>query len=860
MSRKPTIRVLHHLARSGGTVISQCLAVMDSVILLSEIHPLGTAQFNPLAQARDWFQLISDEDSRARGKLNRSGFVDAIALIHRRCDQRGKRLVIRDWSHLDFTGAPFLQNPSYLLQTAEVLRERFDVIHVATVRHPLDQLNSLHRLANIQRHWDEPTILHGFRCFAEQAVEIGFLRYEDFVADPDKVLRQLCERLQLDFDDRYKDRWADYRNITGAVGTTRTTIEAEPRGAVDPELLSRLSENDDYRTILELLGYEHPEPPKEDWLRPVEDLQKEASGDQRSAVSAGSETRAERGHSPSSKPADVDALFEKGNQFTQEKNWEEAVTSYQQFLSARPTHEWALNNIGYCLSQIGRFDWAIIELKRAIEVNGKNTLALVNLVNALEESGRKFEAIPYQRRLAELNPAKPGYPFNLAFRLNEAGRIDEALFYCRRTLELDPEHKGALSDYLLFLNYSDKETVESVAREHFRLAQRWVKAKRRPPGAFSQSRDPDRPLRIGYVSSSFYTHPDGKKMQPIIAAHNKKALEVYCYYSGDKHDYWTKKTKEVSTAFHELRERSDEEVEKLALDDRIDILVDLGGYTSGGNRLGVFSARAAPVQVSFMGYPNTTGLDSMDYFITDDYCDPPGQTEHLHNEQLIRMERGFLCFAPPPDLPAVVPAPYRDNGHITFGSFNNTAKLSETTLSMWAEILKRVPGSRLTFKYGDRFESEWLCERYRAIFAAAGVDPARLTFLPVMPTVVGHFEAIGSVDIALDPYPYQGTHTTLESLTMSVPVITLCGETYVRRASSALMMRLGLNDLVAESPEEYVNLAVELAGNGSLLKELRLGLRERFFNSEICDVEGFVRELEQVYRRLWSEWCASAAS
>jgi len=290
VTEKPTIRVLHHLARSGGTVISKCLAVMDSVVLLSEIHPLGIEQFNPLVQAREWFQLVSGDESRARGKMNRSGFLDAIALIHRRCDERDKRLVIRDWSHLDFTGVPFVQDPSYRLQTADVLRDRFDAVHIATVRHPLDQLLSLRRLANIQEYWDEPAILRGFRCFAERAVEVGFLRYEDFVADPDRVLRELCERLQLEFDDGYKDRWADYRNITGAVVSKGTTIQAEPRGAVDLELLGRLSGNDDYQTILELLGYEHPKSAEEDWLRPVENVAKRGSGDLRSAVSAGPET------------------------------------------------------------------------------------------------------------------------------------------------------------------------------------------------------------------------------------------------------------------------------------------------------------------------------------------------------------------------------------------------------------------------------------------------------------------------------------------------------------------------------------------------------------------------------------------
>lgn len=831
MASKPVIRVLHHTARTGGTVISRCLGVMPSVVLLSEIHPLGTKHFDPLRQARDWFQLVSSAELTRFGELDRAQFVDAIALVHSRCEQRGQQLILRDWSHLDFTGFPFVDSPVYRLQLVDVLENHFHVVHTITVRHPLDQLLSLRRLPIMQAQWDEERILHGFRRFAEVAADVGFLRYEDFTASPDQVLRQICERLQVPFDPTYRERWAGYRNVTGDPSLQRSTIAPEARGPVDAVWLNRLWQNWDYRRTLEVLGYEHPRPLVEEVFAPV----------QIEAIDG----------------AKLDAALEQGNRQTQAKQWEEAVRCYQQVLAERPQHEWALNNLGFCLMQLQRFDWAVLQLKRALAINGKNALTLANLVNALGQSGRKFEAQAYQRRLVELEPDNARHAFSLAYLLCEAGCVPQSLFYCQRALELDPHHRAALSDYLMFLNYSDQESVESVAREHFRLAQRWIKTERRAPDAFRQTREPDRCLRIGYVSSDFFTHPVGKIVQPLIAAHDKAASDVYCYYSGKKTDYYTQRIKEVASNFREVRETSDEELERQILDDQIDVLVDLGGYTAGGNRLAVFAAGAAPVQISFLGYPNTTGLEAIDYRLTDAFCDPPGRTEHLHSERLVRLARGFLCYTPPPNLPPVVAAPFESHRHITFGSFNNTSKLSDTILRMWAEIMKRVPESRLTFKYGDRFESEWLCERMRSVFATAGVDPARLTLLPMMKTVVEHLQAIGNVDIALDTFPYQGTHTTLETLTMSVPVITLCGETYVRRASSALMMRLGLNDLVAHSPDEYVNLAVELAGNPSLLRELRLGLRDRFLASEICDVAGFVAELEAIYRRLWAQWCTA---
>lgn len=264
----------------------------------------------------------------------------------------------------------------------------------------------------------------------------------------------------------------------------------------------------------------------------------------------------------------------------------------------------------------------------------------------------------------------------------------------------------------------------------------------------------------------------------------------------------------------------------------------------------------APLQVAFLGYPNTTGLDAIDYRLTDSSCDPPFSTDDGHSERLIRMSRGFLCFAPP-TKPPLVGAPCLERGHITFGSFNNVAKISTAALDAWAEILKRIPDSRLVFKYGDRFESEFMRERIRARFVFSGVDSRRLMFLPAQSSLEQHLKTIGSVEIALDSFPYQGTMTTLETLVMGVPVITLCGQISSHRASSAILLRLGLENLVARSADEYVAIAVELAANPRQFNPLREELRAKLFASEICDVGSYTSELERTYRELWRTWCAS---
>jgi hypothetical protein len=254
---RPRIRVLHHMARTGGTVISQCLASMDSVILLSEIHPQGVQQFDPLAQAHTWFQLLT-EDEFTQIKSHAIPFTDTIDLVRQRAEDRGKTLVIRDWTHLDFTAVPFLAERSYRLTTAEVLRQAFDVINVATVRHPIDQWLSLHRLSTMQDKINLEEFLYDCHRFAVTSHEIGILHYEEFTRNPDGFLGKLCERLDIEFDPTYRERWKTYTNITGDPSPARD-IRPAPRREMKPGLIDRFAANLDYCATLDLLGYSHPE-------------------------------------------------------------------------------------------------------------------------------------------------------------------------------------------------------------------------------------------------------------------------------------------------------------------------------------------------------------------------------------------------------------------------------------------------------------------------------------------------------------------------------------------------------------------------------------------------------------------------
>jgi protein O-GlcNAc transferase len=257
---RPTLRLVHHMARSGGTLISRCLGCMSGVLLLSEIHPLGTAQFNPLVQAQRWYGLLSSQDLAELKARGRVAFVDAIDLIYRRAADAGQRLVIRDWSHLDFTGVPFVAKPAYRLLTAEALGGRFELRQVCTVRHPLDQWLSLRQLAMVHGKLSLEAFLAGYRRFAEQAREIGFLRYEDFAADPSAIMKELCRRLEVRFDRHFVERWSSYAFVTGDVSGSRggSEIRPVPRRSAEPGVLDQLAASADYQTSLELLGYDHP--------------------------------------------------------------------------------------------------------------------------------------------------------------------------------------------------------------------------------------------------------------------------------------------------------------------------------------------------------------------------------------------------------------------------------------------------------------------------------------------------------------------------------------------------------------------------------------------------------------------------
>jgi predicted O-linked N-acetylglucosamine transferase (SPINDLY family) len=543
-----------------------------------------------------------------------------------------------------------------------------------------------------------------------------------------------------------------------------------------------------------------------------------------------------------------------GNVLNEQGKLEKAMEAFQKALALKPDYAEAHNNLGIVLRRLGQLDEAKAAHFRALELKPDFAEAHYNLGNALGNQVKLYDAVVAYQRAIELKPDFAEAHNNLANALSAQGKLEEAVAAYRKALELEPNFAEAHSNLLLAMNYDARFSQESIFVE----SRRWDETHATPFSSsdkiYANTRDPHRPLRVGYISPDFRKHSVSYFADPLIAEHDRRSFEVFCYAEVEKPDDKTARIRALADVWRSTVGASDSAVAEWIRKDRIDILVDLAGHTAK-NRLPVLASKPAPVQVTWLGYPNTTGLSAMDYRLTDEIADPEDATDTLSSEKLVRLPNGFLCYSLLNEAPNISEPPALRDGHVTFGSFNNITKVTPDVVETWARVLDRVPRSRLLIKNRSLADEETR-NRYLEMFLLHGIEKERVELRSWIESSSGHLGLYNRVDVALDPFPYNGTTTTCEALLMGVPVVTLCGDRHSGRVGASILSRVALTDLIAETSEAYVETAVELANSADRLSELRTGLRDRVQRSPLCDSRGFARKVEVEYRRLWRHWCS----
>jgi len=491
-------------------------------------------------------------------------------------------------------------------------------------------------------------------------------------------------------------------------------------------------------------------------------------------------------------------------------------------------------------------------LGQAIERSPDSAVAHNNLGIALSNLGFLDQAIFVCRRAVELQPESADAHNRLANALVDKGEFAEAIASYRKALSLSPDFILAHHNLLLAMNYHPDTNAVDVLRESRRWNLQHAQALVKSISPHQNSPDPHRRLRIGYVSADFREHPVGRFILPVLASHDRSQFELFCYSESRVSDQLTTTLKAHVDHWRSIAGESDELAAQLIRKDSIDILIDLAGHTPG-NRLMLFAHKPAPIQITYLGYPATTGMTVMDYRLTDALADPPGITDSFCSEKLIRLPSTAWCFRAPDDIPDVTELPCKSRGSITFGNFNSIFKLNDPLLALWAKVLNAVPNSRLLLK-ARGLEYPSLQQKIWWMMSEAGIEAERVD-LRGRVSLAAHLELYRDIDIALDSYPYHGTTTTCESLFMGVPVVTLAGQSHVSRVGVSLVSSVGLADLVAKSPQEYVDIAASLAHDIPQLTELHHSLRPGMKASPLMNETLFTSNLESAYRSAWHTWC-----
>ena len=586
-------------------------------------------------------------------------------------------------------------------------------------------------------------------------------------------------------------------------------------------------------------------------------------------------------------PGFILARYNLGNALRKNGDPEAAIATYHRILESDPNHTMAIYNLGLTLDGMDELDKAVDCYRRALSLSPNHSEVQIDLGNVLRRQGdndaaitclqqvldsdpcypialyniglvyfdiQKFsQAADYIQRALVINPNQKIMHNRLGLALKDMGRMAESLAHFRKALEIDPTYSIAHSNFLLYLNYAPGYERPEIFLEHQRFNARCV-AHENDLSVFRNSRNPKRRLKIGYISPDFRNHANARFFEPVLAHHSHEQFEVFCYYTDSRVDNDTQRLRQYADHWTDCAELTDDVLFDQLKRDQIDILVDLAGHTAN-HRLPVFARKPTPVQVAYLGYPNTRGLPAIDYRITDRHIEPEGDADRFSSESLIRMPESWYCFRPSDRSPPVNKLPAIQNGYITFGSLNQYCKTNSDVLDLWAQVLQSVPKSKLLVNTHTRSLSDPLIrEPFELHFDRFGISPDRLILDDERPSD-SYLRTYHRIDIGLDTFPHTGGSTTCEALWMGVPVITLVGERLVARMSLSILSTLGLTELTAQTQEEYVDICIKVAADMTHLQNLRTSMREKMQSSALMDPGTFTHQLEATYRKMWEDWC-----
>jgi protein O-GlcNAc transferase len=531
---------------------------------------------------------------------------------------------------------------------------------------------------------------------------------------------------------------------------------------------------------------------------------------------------------------------------------DEATAACRQALALNPDFAEAHYNFGNALRDAGRLDQAAAAYRQALTIKLNYPQAHNNLGNVLRETGEFDQAEGAYRDALFFKPDYAHARSNLANVLKDMGRLDEAIDAHRLALENAPTSAEIHSNLILTLYYAPDADAGAILSECRRWNTRHAEPLRGRIRAHSNDRSQTRPLRVGFVSPDLRMHSVAYFLLPLLEASDKKTFHATCYATTNTTDAVMDRLRVASDAWCSLVGLSDDAAAQRIRDDRIDVLVDLSGH-GANNRLLMFARKPAPVQAAYLGFIGTTGLATIDYRLTDSLVDPSG-TESFCTERLVRLPETAWCFAPLSGSPSVAQLPAVTRGYVTFGSFNSLAKVTPDVLDCWARILEQVPGSRLRLK-GVALRAAEVVARTRRFFIERSIGPERLELLIDDHSQLQHLSQYDHVDIALDTFPYPGMATTCEALWMGIPVITLAGSHHRSRVGASLLTNAGLPELVAPTPDAYVQFAATLGADLSRLANLRTTMRERMQQSALMDAKSFAHAFESSLSDVWRNWC-----